>query len=94
VRQIKLIYVGFRAHVKIAYRIVSYRIHLIRLDYSASDSEAEEYCDDRVCLCVCEFVSPRAGTTRLIFTKIFVHVTYGSGSSSGGVVICWVLPVL
>jgi len=60
VRQIKLIYVGFRAHVKIAYRIVSYRIHLIRLDYSASDSEAEEYCDDRVCLYVCEFVSSRA----------------------------------
>ena len=37
----------------------------------------------RVCVCVCVCLSGRDhifGTTRLIFTKIFVRVTYGRGS--------------
>ena len=45
--------------------------------YSAADSGAE-YCDDRVCLSVL-FVSVRDhifGTTRPIFTKLFVHYYY------------------
>jgi len=35
-----------------------------------------------VCLSVCVFVFPDhiSGTTRPIFTKVFVHVTYGCGS--------------
>jgi len=44
-----------------------------------------EYYDDRVCLCVsvCVCLSVRDhsfGPTRAIFTKLFVHVTYGRGS--------------
>ena len=50
--------------------------------YSAPDRQAE-YCDERVCLFVCVFVRDHIfGTTRPIFTKIFVHVTYGRGSIS------------
>jgi len=50
--------------------------------YSATDSGAE-YCDERVCLCVSVCLSLRDhifGTTRLIFSKVFVIVTYGRGS--------------
>ena len=63
--------------------------------YSAPDSGAE-YCDERVCVCVCVSVRDHIfGTTRPIFTKIFLHVTMTvARSSSGGVVICCVLPVL
>jgi len=42
-----------------------------------------EYCDARVCLSVCVCLSVRdhiCGTTRPIFTKIFMHVTNGRGS--------------
>ena len=46
---------------------------------------AAEYCDERVCLSVCLYVCLSvqdhiSGTTRPIFTKCFVHVTYGRGS--------------
>jgi len=47
--------------------------------YSAPDREAE-YCDERVCLSVCVYLSVRDhifGTIRPIVTNIFVHVTYG-----------------
>jgi len=51
-----------------------------------------------VCLsvCVCLPVHDHIfRTTSSIFTKFFVHVTYGRGSvSSGGIVIRYVLPVL
>ena len=52
-----------------------------------------EYRDARVCVClsVCDH---DFGTTRPIF-KLFVHVTYGHGSSSSsGIMIRYVLPVL
>jgi len=45
--------------------------------YSNPD-RAAEYCGDRVCLSVCEHNI--SGTTRPIFTKLFVHVIYGRGS--------------
>jgi len=49
-----------------------------------------------VCVCVCLSVRDHIfGTTRPMFTKFFVLVTMAVGrSSSGGVVICYVLPVL
>ena len=56
-----------------------------------------EYCDERVCVCVCVCVRDHIfGTTRPIFTKFFVHLTYGRGSDllGGGVVIRYVLLVL
>jgi len=46
--------------------------------YSAADKGAA-YCDERVCLFLCVYLSLRGhifGTTRPIFTKFFVHVTY------------------
>ena len=47
---------------------------------SAPHREAE-YCDKRVCLCVCVFVYDHIfGITRPIFAKTIVHVTYGRGS--------------
>ena len=51
------------------------------LYYSAPDMGAE-YCDERVCLSVCVFVCPRLylQNNTSIFTKFFVHVTYGCGS--------------
>ena len=53
-------------------------------NYCAPDSGAE-YCDERVCLCVCRCacLSVRDhifGNARPIFTKFFMHVTYGRGS--------------
>jgi len=42
--------------------------------YSVPDSGAE-YCDDRVCLSVRKHIS---GSTRPIFTKFFMRITYGS----------------
>jgi len=44
----------------------------------------KEYCDERICLCVCVCLSARdyiSGTTHPIFSKCFVNVTYGRGSS-------------
>ena len=44
-----------------------------------------EYCDEHVCtyMCVCVCLSvcdTIFGTTRPIFTRFFVHITYGCGS--------------
>jgi len=66
--------------------------------YSAADKGAA-YCDERVCLFLCVYLSLRGhifGTTRPIFTKFFVHVTYTAlaRSPTGGVVISYVFPVL
>ena len=64
--------------------------------YSASDNAAE-YCGDRVCLSVCLSVCPRAcsRTTRPIFTKfLYILPMSVARSSSGGVAIRYVLPVL
>ena len=66
--------------------------------YSAADKRAA-YCDERVCLFLCVYLSLRGhifGTTRPIFTKFFVHVTYTAlaRSPTGGVVISYVFPVL
>ena len=52
--------------------------------YSAPYRGAE-YCDDRVCVCMCMSVRDYiSGTTRPIFTKIFVIVTVARSSS-----YCW-----
>jgi len=50
--------------------------------YSVPDSGAE-YCDERVCLCVCVFVCPRSYLRNYTSNRhrIFVSVTYGRGSS-------------
>jgi len=66
--------------------------------YSAADKRAA-YCDERVCLFLCVYLSLRGhifGTTRPIFTIFFVHVTYTAlaRSPTGGVVISYVFPVL
>ena len=64
-------------------------------NYSAPD-RAAEYCDERVCLCVCLSVSDHIfGTTHPIFTKFLVHVIYGRGSFLlwRHIVICYVLPM-
>ena len=65
--------------------------------YCAPDCGAE-YCDARVCLSVSVCVCPRSylGTTRPIFTKSFCacYPAAVARSSSGGVVIRCVLPVL
>jgi len=47
-----------------------------------------------LCVCVCP-QSYIFGTPRPIFAKFYVQVSYAMGqSSSSGVVICYVLPVL
>ena len=52
----------------------------MRPSYSIPDRRAE-YCDESVCLSVCLSVRDHiSGTTRPIFTKYFVLVTYGRGS--------------
>jgi len=69
--------------------------------YSALDRGAE-YCDEHVCLCVCVcvcvFVSPCdhiVGTTCPIFTSFLCILPMAMArSSSGNVVICYVLPVV
>jgi len=55
--------------------------------YSAPDSGGAEYCDERVCLsvnvCLCVCMSAIIASelhVRVIFTKFYVHVTYGCGS--------------
>jgi len=72
-------------------------------DYSAPDSAAQ-YCDERVrlsvCLCVglCVFVCPRSYlrtyTSDLHQFVLCMLPMAAARSSSGGVVICYVLPVL
>jgi len=50
-----------------------------------------EYCDDRVCLCVCLSVREHiSGSTRPIFTNI-LHVTYvrGSGAKRHVLQVLW-----
>ena len=68
-------------------------------NYCAPDSGAE-YCDERVCLSlcvsVCVFVRDHIfGNARPIFTKFLCILPMAvARSSSAGVVICNVLPVL
>jgi len=69
--------------------------HYEMTDYSASDREAE-YCDERVCLCVCVgvFVCPRSylrNYTSNFFCLLLMAVAQ---SSSGDVMICYILPDL
>jgi len=54
-----------------------------------------EYCDERVCLCVCVFVCPRSYLRNCTsdLHQIFVHSMAIAWSSSGGI-ICYVFPVL
>ena len=69
--------------------------------YSAPNGEAE-YRDERVCLSLCVSVCLPVhghifGTTHPIFARIFVRVSLPvdvARFSSGGVVICYVLPVV
>jgi len=62
--------------------------------YSIAGSNSDpdrgaEYCDEHVCLSARDHIS---GTTRPIFAKFFVHVTYGRGSVlSGGQTGEWAL---
>jgi len=59
-----------------------------------------KYCDERVCLSLCVSVCLSVsehifGTTRPLFTKFLCMLPMAvARSSSGGVVICYVLPVL
>jgi len=66
-----------------ASEIKHYKMNVARTIYficSVPDRWAE-YCDERVCLCVCLFVRDHIfGTTRPFFTKFFTHVTCGRGS--------------
>jgi len=68
------------------------RYDTTRYSYSARDRGAE-HCDERARVCVCLSVRDHIfRTARPIFTKCFVHVTYGRGS-----VLLWrryVLPLL
>ena len=71
-------------------------ISYTRVYYSAPDGGLE-YCDECVCLCVC--VCNVRGhiirTTCTIFTKYLCMLPMAvARSSSGGVVICYVFPVL
>jgi len=52
-----------------------------RCCYSAPDKGAE-YCDERVCLCVCVFACPRSCLRNYTsdLHQFFVHVTCGRGS--------------
>jgi len=53
----------------------------VLFDYSAPDRGAE-YCNERLCLSVSVCLSVHDhifGTTCPIFTKFFMHVTYGRG---------------
>ena len=55
-----------------------------------------KYCDEYVCVCVCLFVRRDiSGTTRAIFTKfLYMLLMAVVQSSSGVVVICYVLSVV
>ena len=47
----------------------------------SAHNRGAEYCDERVCLSVCLSVRDHIfGTTRPIFTKFFVRVTFGRDS--------------
>jgi len=50
-------------------------------NYSAAHGEAE-YCDQRVCVCVCLFVCPRSYLRNYTshLQQIFMHINYGRGS--------------
>jgi len=81
---------------------IGFNFFYLNVCYSAPDRRAE-YCDERVCLsvCLCVCLSVREHifeTARPIFTRFFVHVTLlpmvVARSSSGGIVICYVLLVL
>ena len=62
--------------------LVHCRRYLLLVCHSAHD-RAAEYCDGHVCLSVCLSVHNHIfRTTRLIFTKFFVHVTSGHGLPS------------
>ena len=55
-------------------------MHTVDAAYYSAVDRGAEYCLC-VCVCVCVFVRDHIfGTTRPIFTKFFVHVSYGRGS--------------
>jgi len=68
----------------------------MRTDYYSAPDRGAEYCDERVCLCVCLSVRDHVfGTTRPILTKFVYMLTMAvARTSSGGFVIRYVLPVL
>jgi len=78
----------------------NHRLLNVTIGYFASPllpDRGAEYCDERVCLSVCVFVCPRAylrnyaSDLRLFLCLLPMAV---ARSSSGGVVICYVFPVL
>jgi len=72
----------------------------VTTDFHSAPIGSAKYCDERVCLSVCLSVCLYvhyhiSGTTRPIFSKFFcVLPMVVARSSSGGVVICYVFPVL
>jgi len=85
---------GFRGRIVGKKFTPKVRRSTISNNYSATD-RGEEYCVERVCLCVCLSVRDHLfGTTRSIFTNFYACYLAVSRSSSGGVVICYVFPLL
>jgi len=53
----------------------------VRVWITTPPGRRAEYCNERVCVCVCLSVRDRVfRTARPIFTKFFAHVNYGRGS--------------
>jgi len=79
-------------------KVYSAAIHFGVPNFYSVPNRGAEYCDERVCLSVCVFVCPRSVCSELHvrsspnFLRILPVVV--ARSSSGGVVIRCVLPVL
>jgi len=73
--------------------ILSYLLYVI---ITPPPNRGAEYCDDFVCLSVCLSLRKHISGTACPTYINFAHVTYMfvARSSSGGVAICYVLPVL
>jgi len=63
-------------------KVYSAAIHFGVPNFYSVPNRGAEYCDERVCLCVCVRLSAIClfGTTRPIFTEFFAHITCGRGS--------------